>query len=109
MAERGIRRVRLLAALTIAGISGLAGRALPSVRAHDDTPPVVTTTEATAPPCLPGPDGQTVTTDANGLCPVDPPPTTDTTPTPPPPTTTETTDTTPAPPPPAPAAPETPT
>jgi hypothetical protein len=100
MAERGIRRVRLLAALTIAGVTGLAGGALPSVIADDDTPPIVTTTGATEPPCLPGPDGQAVTTDANGLCPVDPPPpttqTTDTTP-PPPPTTT---DTTPAPPPP---------
>jgi hypothetical protein len=103
MAERGIRRVRLLAALTIAGVTGLAGGALPNVIADDDSPAIVTTTGATAPPCLPDADGQIVTTTEDGLCPVDPPPppTTDTTPeTQPPPTTT---DTTPTPPPPPPA------
>jgi hypothetical protein len=102
MAERGIRRIKLIAALTFAGVTGLAGGTLPSVLAEDDTPVIVTTTGATAPPCLPGPDGQVVTTDENGLCPVDPPaPPTDTTPAPPPPTETtptQTTDTTPAPP-----------
>jgi hypothetical protein len=104
MAERGLRRIRLLAALTIAGVTGLAGGALPSVIAEDDTPAVVTTTGATAPPCAPGPDGQEVTTGDDGLCPVDPPaPPTDTTGQPPP-TTTGTTDTTPAPPPSPPAA-----
>jgi hypothetical protein len=103
MAERGIRRLRLIAALTLAGVTGLAGGALPSVVADDDTPPVVTTTGTTAPPCLPGPDGQVVTTDENGQCPVDPtPPTTTDTTSDPPPTTT--TDTTPAPPPPPPPA-----
>jgi hypothetical protein len=106
MAERGIRRLRLIAALTIAGVTGLAGGTLPSVVAEDDTPPVVTTTGATAPPCEPGPDGQAVTAGEDGLCPVDAPPppptTTETTPEPPPPPTpTETADTTPAPPPPA--------
>jgi hypothetical protein len=104
MAERGIRRIRLLAALTIAGVTGLAGGTLPSVLAEDDTPAVVTTTGATAPPCAPGPNGQEVTTDADGLCPIDQPaPPTDTTEQPPP-TTTGTTDTTPAPPPPSPPA-----
>jgi hypothetical protein len=113
MAERGIRKVRLIAALTIAGISGLAGGALPNVVASDDTPPIVTTTGATAPPCLPGLDGQEVTTDdTTGLCPVDPPPPppTDTTTDPQPPTTTGTTETRPAPaPPPPPATTDTPT
>jgi hypothetical protein len=101
MAERGIRRLRLIAALTFAGVTGLAGGALPSVIADDDAPAITTTTGTTAPPCLPGPDGQVVTTDENGQCPVppDPPTTTDTTPEAPPPTTTETTDATPPPPP----------
>src|SRR4051794_29725796 len=98
MAERGIRRLRLIAALTIAGATGLAGGTLPSVVAEDDTPAIVTT-GATAPPCLPGPDGQEVTTDETGLCPVDPTTPTETTPAPP----ATTSDTTPAPPPPAPA------
>ena len=105
MAERGIRRVRLLAALTIAGITGLAGGALPSVVAGDDTPPIVTTD--TTPLCTTGSDGQVVTVadpanppaDATP-CPADPPPTTQTTDsTPPPPPPTETTDTSPASPP----------
>jgi soluble lytic murein transglycosylase-like protein len=98
MAERGIRRLRLIAALTFAGVTGLAGGTLPAVLANDDTPPIVTTTGATAPPCQPGSDGQVVTVDDTGLCPVDPPPTTETTPTVPPPTTTSTTvETTPTP------------
>jgi hypothetical protein len=86
MAQRGIRRLRLIAALTFVGVSGLAGGTLPSVIADDDAAPVVTTTGATAPPCEPDPDGQPVTTDDSGMCPVDPPapPTTDTTPAPPP-------------------------
>src|SRR3954452_3264891 len=101
MAERGVQRLRLIGALTIAGVAGLAGGALPIVLA-DDGSAIVTTTGATEPPCLPGPDGQAVTTDANGLCPVDPPPPppTETTPTSErPPPTTATTETTPAPPP----------
>ena len=42
MAERGIRRLRLIAALTFAGVTGMAGSTLPSVIASDDTPPIVT-------------------------------------------------------------------
>ncbi len=38
MPERGFRRVRLIAALTFAGVTGLAGGALPSVVADDDAP-----------------------------------------------------------------------
>src|SRR5690349_16914347 len=47
MAERGIRRLRLLAALTIAGVTGLAGGALPNVVASDDAPPIVNTDTTT--------------------------------------------------------------
>jgi hypothetical protein len=87
MAERGIRRFRLLAALTVAGVAGLAGGTLPVTLADDDTPPVVTSC-----PDLPLVDGQVVTVPVGEEC-----PTTETTPTPPPTTTTEET---PAPPPP---------
>ncbi|HET8586744.1 MAG TPA: lytic transglycosylase domain-containing protein [Candidatus Limnocylindria bacterium] len=106
MAERGIRRIRLLAALTIAGVTGLAGGTLPNVVANDDTPPIVST-DTTATQCT------TTTTDAAAAdqavtgdpttstdqCAGDtPPPTTDTTETtpPPPPPTTQTTDAPPA-------------
>jgi hypothetical protein len=97
MAERGIRRIRLLAALTIAGVTGLAGGALPNVIAADDTPPIVTT-DTTATQCTTtttdgtGSADQGVTGDQASTDPCDatpPPPTT---------TTTETTPTTPPPP-----------
>jgi hypothetical protein len=105
MAERGIRRIRLLAALTIAGVTGLAGGALPNVIASDDTPPIVTTdTTATQCAITTAPDGTatqpavnegTPTDPCTGDTPPPPPPTTtDTTPPPAPPT--DSTDTTPA-------------
>jgi hypothetical protein len=107
MAERGIRRVRLLAALTFAGLTGLAGGTLPSVVADDDTPAIVTTDTAGT-PCAPA-DGQaTATTTTDGAettpadgeqCPDDPPTTTETTdatPPPPPPTQTQATNEAPA-------------
>ena len=105
MAERGIRRVRLLAALTLAGVTGLAGGALPSVVADDDSPAIVTT-DTSGTQCAPTTDGQVTTSDGTDTtpvdgeqCPDDPPPTTETTDTtPPPPPPTETTDTTAAPP-----------
>ncbi|HET8538094.1 MAG TPA: lytic transglycosylase domain-containing protein [Solirubrobacteraceae bacterium] len=105
MAQRGIRRLRLLAALTIAGAAGLAGGALPNVVASDDTPPVVST-DTTATQCTAtGATDPTVTDQqgtSTGDCPQTPPPTTDTTDTaPPPPPTTDTTQTTDAPPAPA--------
>jgi hypothetical protein len=93
MAEPGIRRLRLLIALTAAGVAGLAGGTLPATLADDDTPPVVTSC-----PDLPLVDGVVVTVPAGEEC-----PTTETTPAPPPTTTTEET------PPPAPAVETTPT
>ena len=109
MAERGIRRIRLLAALTIAGVTGLAGGTLPNVIASDDTPPIVNT-DTTATQCqVPAADPSTselaATTTTDGAttdgC-TDPPPTTttgttETTPTPPPTTDTATTPAAPAP------------
>jgi hypothetical protein len=102
MAERGIRRLRLIAALTFAGVTGMAGSTLPTVIAADDTPPVVTTTDTTTTPACTTttPTTDTTTSTADDSCQADPPPppTTDTTPTPPP----TVTDTTPAPAPPPP-------
>jgi hypothetical protein len=111
MAERGIRRARLIVALTIAGVTGLAGGALPVVVAQDDTPAIVTT-DTTPPVCTTDQDGNVITaddpttvpTDAVVPCPDDPPATTTTTTTtgttdeapPPPPPTETTTDTAPA-------------
>jgi hypothetical protein len=98
MAERGIRRIRLLAALTIAGVTGLAGGTLPNVIANDDTPAIVntdttatqctttTTTDAAGSADQGSTSGQTTSTDP---CVADPPP--------PPSTTTDTTQTTPPP------------
>jgi Transglycosylase SLT domain len=102
MAERGIRRIRLLAALTLAGVTGMAGGALPSVIAEDDTPAIVNTD--TTPLCTTDADGHVVTVEDQANppddarpCPDDPPPPTDTGTTttdtgetpPPPPTTTD--------------------
>jgi soluble lytic murein transglycosylase-like protein len=106
MPERGFRRVRLIAALTLAGVTGLAGGTLPTVIAEDDAPAITTTVDGTPCPDAPLVDGQVVTVPAGQDCPP-PPTTTDETP---PPTTTDetppptTTDETPAPPPPPPAA-----
>jgi hypothetical protein len=121
MAERGIRRLRLIAALTFAGVTGLAGGTLPTVIANDDAPPIVSTDTGTT--CTTT-DGHTGTTDpaapseqttGTDPCLADPPPTQTTDTTPPPPTTETTTDAAPAPPAPAntpdasaPAAPQTP-
>jgi hypothetical protein len=108
MAQCGIRRLRLLAALTIAGAAGLAGGALPNVVASDDTPPVVST-DTTATQCATTGVTDPTVTDQQGTttgdCPQAPPPTTDTTDTDPPPTT-DTTQTTDAPPAPAQDAPQ---
>ncbi|MDX6657611.1 MAG: hypothetical protein QOH62_2404 [Solirubrobacteraceae bacterium] len=106
MTEPGIRRLRLLIALTVAGLAGLAGGTLPATLADDDTPPVVTTC-----PDLPPVDGQVATVPAGEECPPTettptPPPTTTTEETPPPPPTVDTTPTADAPAPPAPPAPE---
>jgi hypothetical protein len=101
MAEHGIRRLRLIAALTFAGVSGMAGSTLPTVIASDDAPPIVTTDTSGTPACdtttTTTTDATTETTTApsDGSCPTDPPP--DTTPTTPSPTT----DSAPAPAPPA--------
>jgi hypothetical protein len=85
MPERGFRRVRLIAALTIAGVTGLAGGALPNVVA-DDTP-VITTVAGTPCPDSPLVDGQVVTVTDGEQCPASatdptPPPTTGETPPP---------------------------
>src|SRR3954470_5390426 len=100
MPERGFRRVRLIAALTLAGATGLAGGTLPTVVAEDDAPAITTTVDGTPCPDAPLVDGQVVTVPPGEQCPT-------TTDAPPPPTTTDetppptTTDETPAPPPPA--------
>jgi hypothetical protein len=105
MPERGFRRVRLIAALTFAGVTGLAGGTLPVVVADDDAPAITTTVDGTPCPDAPLVDGQVVTVTAGEECPTTdttaetppPPTTTDETP-PPPPTTTQ--ETPPPPPPP---------
>jgi hypothetical protein len=91
MAERGIRRLRLIAALTFAGVTGMAGSTLPAVIASDDTPPIVST-DTTAGTCPTGTDTATETTTDLQQTSMDdcstPPPattTTDTTQTAPPP------------------------
>ena len=100
MPERGFRRVRLIAALTLAGVTGLAGGALPTVVADDDTPEITTTVDGIACPDAPLVDGQVMTVPQGEECPTTtgetPPPTTGETP---PPTTTADA---PTPPPPAP-------
>ena len=85
MPERGFRRVRLIAALTFAGMTGLAGGALPAVIADDDAPVITTTVPGTPCPDSPLVDGQVVTVADGEECP--PAGTTDETP---PPTTVET-------------------
>ena len=92
MPEHGFRRLRVIAALTFAGVTGLAGGALPSVIA-DDAPVITTTVAGTPCPDSPLVDGQVVTVTDGEECP--PPATTDQTPPPPtderpPPTTGET-------------------
>jgi hypothetical protein len=94
MAERGIRRLRLIAALTFAGVTGMAGSTLPTVIADDDTPPIVTT-DTTSTQCPIGTDttAQTTTdeqatsTDDCSTPPPPPPDPTDATPPPAPPST----------------------
>jgi membrane-bound lytic murein transglycosylase B len=105
MAERGIRRLRLIAALTFAGVTGMAGSTLPTVIADDDTPPIVTT-DTTSTQCPIGTDttAQTTTDEqatSTDDCSTPPPPdpttgTTDATPPPAPPST-QSSVTTPAP------------
>jgi soluble lytic murein transglycosylase-like protein len=100
MPERGFRRVRLIAALTFAGMTGVAGGTLPTVVADDDTPAITTTVTGTPCPDAPLVDGQVVTVPDGEECPPattgeTPPPTTGETPPPttgetPPPTTGET-------------------
>jgi soluble lytic murein transglycosylase-like protein len=87
MPERGFRRVRLIAALTLAGVTGLAGGTLPTVVAEDDAPAITTTVDGTPCPDAPKVDGQTVTVAAGEECPTTD--TTDTTDTTPPPTSTD--------------------
>src|SRR4029079_5255673 len=69
MPERGFRRVRLIAALTLAGVTGLAGGTLPTVVAEDDAPAITTTVDGTPCPDAPKVDGQTVTVAAGEECP----------------------------------------
>ena len=64
MPERGFRRVRLIAALTLAGVTGLAGGTLPTVIAEDDAPAITTTVDGTPCPDAPLVDGQVVTVPA---------------------------------------------
>jgi hypothetical protein len=85
MPERGFRRVRLLAALTLLGVTGLAGGTLPAVLAEDDAPVITTTVLGTPCPDSPLVDGQIVTVADGEQCPA-----TGTTETTPPPTTGET-------------------
>jgi hypothetical protein len=118
VAERGIRRARLLVALTIASVTGLVGGAIPAVVAQDDPPAIVPTD--TTPVCTTDADGKvivaedptTVPADQVVPCPEPLPPTTGTTtdeaPAPPPPPTTETTNATPPDSPPADDSPATP-
>jgi hypothetical protein len=101
MLERGIRRVRLIAALTLVGVTGLAGGTLPTVLAEDDAP-TITTADGTPCPDSPLVDGKVVTVPDGEDCPTttadetppptttdETPPTTTTSETPPPPTTTD--------------------